>query len=180
MEVSIDAMRDAQSGQRSTAGGPKTRPPRLAIKLNNCVSKDPCALCGFHTDPEVGPELFLEGTWALVCYDCGNKHAPALVDLLFYTRQAKYERAMKREQAGSHEDPWAADYDDPLYDSPVQAAEDLAPVTQRQSDPDDYGYWDEDYLVHYPLLCDDPLVRCLPCLCCCTWTRISTTKSSAR
>jgi hypothetical protein len=46
--------------------------------------------------------------------------------MLFYTRHAKYERAMKREQAGSHGDSWAADYDDPLYDSPVQAVEDLA------------------------------------------------------
>jgi hypothetical protein len=116
----------------------------LAIKLNNCASNDPCELCGFRTDPEVGPELFLEGTWALVCYECGNKHAPELMDLLFYTRHAKYERAMKREQAGSHEDPWAVGYDDPLYDSPVQAVEDLAPVTQRQCAPDEGGYWNED------------------------------------
>jgi hypothetical protein len=76
----------------------KDQPSRLAIKLNNCASNDPCALCGFRTDPEVGPELFLEGTWALVCYECGDKHAPALVDMLFNTRHAKYERALKREQ----------------------------------------------------------------------------------
>jgi hypothetical protein len=129
----------------------KDEAPRLAIKLNNCASNDPCELCGFRTDPEVGPELFLEGTWALVCYECGNKHAPALVDLLFYTRHAKYERAMKREQAGSHEDPWATGYDDPLYVSPVQVIEDLAPVTQLRPDTDDGGYWDGDYPEIYPL-----------------------------
>ena len=54
----------------------------LVIGLNNTATNDPCAICGNRTDPEVGPELFLFGTEALVCYDCGRKHAPALVDLL--------------------------------------------------------------------------------------------------
>lgn len=98
----------------------KDKTPTLAIKLNNCASNDPCMLCGKRTDPEVGPELFSEGTWALVCYECGDKYAPALVDMLFYTRHAKYERAMKREQAGSHEDPWATGYDDALCVSPCK------------------------------------------------------------
>jgi hypothetical protein len=127
----------------------KDQPPTLAIKRNNCASNDPCAICGDRTEPDVGPELFLEGTWELICYECGGEYAPELVDMLFYTRNAKYERAMKREQAGSHEDPWAADYDDLLYDSPVQAVEDLAPVTQRQSDPDEGGYWDEVWILGF-------------------------------
>src|SRR5918994_1391770 len=64
----------------------KDEAPTLAIKLNNCASKDPCVLCGKRTDPEVGPELFLEGTWALICYECGDKHAPELVKLIMLGR----------------------------------------------------------------------------------------------
>jgi hypothetical protein len=64
----------------------KDEAPTLAIKLNNCASNDPCVLCGKRTDPEVGPELFLEGTWALVCYECGDKHAPELVKLIMLGR----------------------------------------------------------------------------------------------
>lgn len=40
----------------------KDEAPRLAVKLNNCASNDPCAICNDRTDPEVGPELFLDGT----------------------------------------------------------------------------------------------------------------------
>jgi len=93
----------------------KDEAPRLAIKLNNCASNDPCAICGDRTDPEVGPELFLKGTWELVCYECGGEYAPELVDMLFYTRHAKNERAIQRQESGGHDDPWCEGYDDPLY-----------------------------------------------------------------
>lgn len=61
----------------------------LAIKDNNCASNDPCALCGKRTEPSCGPELFLEGTWSLVCHECGEKHAPGLVKLLALARDAE-------------------------------------------------------------------------------------------
>ncbi len=54
----------------------------VAIKLNNAASNDPCAICGARTDPECGPELFLDGTNALVCHECGEKYAPELVKAL--------------------------------------------------------------------------------------------------
>jgi len=54
----------------------------LSTVDNNCASNDPCAICGERTDPNCGPELFLEGTWALVCYECGWKYAPGLVEAL--------------------------------------------------------------------------------------------------
>jgi len=53
----------------------------LVIGLINTATSDPCAVCGNLTDFEVGPELFLAGSEALVCWDCGRRHAPALVDL---------------------------------------------------------------------------------------------------
>lgn len=67
----------------------------LVIGLNNTATNDPCAICGARTDPEVGPELFLQGTEALVCYDCGRKHAPALVDLLQYGRESPMTAARR-------------------------------------------------------------------------------------
>jgi hypothetical protein len=56
--------------------------PDLVIKLNNAATNVPCALCGARTDPQVGPELFLEGTNELVCHVCGWEHAQELVRLL--------------------------------------------------------------------------------------------------
>ena len=52
---------------------------KLAIKENNCATNDPCAVCGNRTDPRCGPELFLAGTWELVCYQCGEKYDPILM-----------------------------------------------------------------------------------------------------
>ena len=56
-----------------------TDPTMLAIKLNNCASNDPCAICGDRCDPQVGPEMFLADTWALVCRKCAKRIAPALL-----------------------------------------------------------------------------------------------------
>ncbi len=57
--------------------------PDLSIRWNNAATNDPCAICGQRTDPEVGPELFVAGTWAHVCRACGRNHAaPGLVALL--------------------------------------------------------------------------------------------------
>ena len=69
----------------------------LAIKLNNCATNDPCALCGNRTDPTTGPELFLAHSWALVCWECGRENAPALVALL--EASAAFCRATEGEQS---------------------------------------------------------------------------------
>ncbi len=54
---------------------------KLAIKLNNAICNDPCAMCLARTDPD-GVDLFLEESWALVCDECGDKHAPELMAVL--------------------------------------------------------------------------------------------------
>jgi hypothetical protein len=74
---------------------------RLEIKLNNAAVNDPCALCGERTDPELGPELFLGGTWSLVCYECGAEHAPELVECLIHHREFKLRRELLG-PVGSH------------------------------------------------------------------------------
>ena len=61
---------------------------KLAIKDNNCATNDPCALCGARTDPDVGPELFMADSWALVCHECGAKYAPALMAGLMPAQEA--------------------------------------------------------------------------------------------
>jgi hypothetical protein len=62
---------------------------RLAIKNNNTASNDPCAICGTRTDPQTGPELFLEDSRALVCYLCGDRYDPELTRCLLEYRNAR-------------------------------------------------------------------------------------------
>jgi len=38
----------------------------IEIKPNNCISNDPCAICGERCDP-TGIDPFIAGTWHLVC-----------------------------------------------------------------------------------------------------------------
>ncbi len=64
-----------------------TDKPFLAIKMNRYEHPMPCALCDRPTIPAEGPELFLVERWELVCWDCGQKIAPELVELLT-TRRA--------------------------------------------------------------------------------------------
>ena len=51
----------------------------LAIQLNNCATKEPCALCQRIIGTQVGPVMFVMGTWDPVCEDCGKEHAPDLL-----------------------------------------------------------------------------------------------------
>ena len=55
--------------------------PQLVMKDNNTSGKDPCALCGRWEEAPVGPAIFVEGTWNIVCYDCALDIAPQLVEL---------------------------------------------------------------------------------------------------
>lgn len=68
--------------------------PRLVIKSNNTATNDPCALCGQRTAPDIGPELFLDGTWSLVCYDCGMKYDPQLTLFLLWSRQTEGDKLL--------------------------------------------------------------------------------------
>ena len=54
----------------------------LVIKYNNCVTNDPCGICGARTDPVDGPDVFVEGTWSPVCWPCVKKHNPALAAMM--------------------------------------------------------------------------------------------------
>lgn len=63
----------------------------LCLKHNNAVVNDPCGLCGQRCDPDEGGwELFLDGTWKLVCDKCGAQHAPHLLLARDVLRAAVY------------------------------------------------------------------------------------------
>jgi hypothetical protein len=54
----------------------------LVIKHNDHIVDGNCRACGMRTQAAPGPELFVEGTWDLICRDCGRDRDPALVALL--------------------------------------------------------------------------------------------------
>jgi len=54
----------------------------FAIQMNNVAVNGRCPMCGERTDPSIGPELFLAGSWQEVCWTCGHKHAPELMWML--------------------------------------------------------------------------------------------------
>ena len=51
----------------------------LCIKSNNAGGQEHCGLCNAHTDAASGPEIFIEGTWRVVCDECVEKHDPHLL-----------------------------------------------------------------------------------------------------
>ncbi len=58
--------------------------PVLVLKWNSIASRTGCALCGVCFKPDLGPELFLDGTNRLVCCDCGEKIAWSLVAVRWF------------------------------------------------------------------------------------------------
>jgi ribosome-binding protein aMBF1 (putative translation factor) len=83
----------------------------ICVKHNNTATNDPCAICGQRTDPYWGAELFLEGTWSLVCTDCGLKYAPELVKIThpgeydWYTKNTKVAMCSKCKRKGTDDNP---------------------------------------------------------------------------
>jgi hypothetical protein len=59
----------------------------ISIRWNNCLTNDPCPLCGERCDPCEGPELFLGGSYELVCWQCGRQFSPELVATLEIIRK---------------------------------------------------------------------------------------------
>jgi len=54
----------------------------LVIRLSNAACNGGCPVCGGRTDPQIGPEVFLRGTWQEVCHECGDRLNPALMESL--------------------------------------------------------------------------------------------------
>jgi hypothetical protein len=56
-------------------GGTKMK---IELKENNCITNDPCIICGERCDP-MGLDFFKAGTQSLVCDECAGSHAPELM-----------------------------------------------------------------------------------------------------
>lgn len=56
--------------------------PQLVIKMNNTAANDPCGICGKRTDPNIGPDIFIDGTQKPVCAECAAEHAPVLYSMV--------------------------------------------------------------------------------------------------
>ncbi len=56
----------------------------LIIKLNENPMPNDCPLCDNQTNPNIGAEIFLDGTDKVVCFDCAEYHAPLLAGLITF------------------------------------------------------------------------------------------------
>jgi hypothetical protein len=63
----------------------------LEIHHSTTAIHDLCAICGDRTNSECGSELFMAGTESPVCYECGAKYEPSLVQVLLAYQQARTE-----------------------------------------------------------------------------------------
>jgi hypothetical protein len=61
----------------------------LTINVQHGAAPACCGLCGGRMAEAAGPRLSLAETSAVVCRDCGKKHAPSLVALLDLARVAE-------------------------------------------------------------------------------------------
>lgn len=66
----------------------------ITLKLNNCLTNDPCVNCGGRCDPG-GFDFYSRGTEALVCENCAKTHAPELVKI----REAALSYAERESEA---------------------------------------------------------------------------------
>ncbi len=51
----------------------------ITLRINNCISNDPCDFCGRRCDP-TGLDYMVKGN-RLICDCCAARYAPALVSL---------------------------------------------------------------------------------------------------
>jgi ribosomal protein L37AE/L43A len=64
----------------------------LVIKLNNTSMRENCALCGFSDKANIGPAIFVEGTWNFVCDGCAQRVAPELYEIVCDWQRAEEQR----------------------------------------------------------------------------------------
>jgi hypothetical protein len=66
------------------------QPLRFAIRINENPLPNECPLCTGKTNPNIGAELFLDGTDQIVCFDCGLLHSPLLAALVNMADGARF------------------------------------------------------------------------------------------
>lgn len=54
----------------------------IVIKHNKYARYEACRICGTDQQLSIGPCLFEDGTWRMVCGKCGREHAPGLAAMM--------------------------------------------------------------------------------------------------
>ena len=75
----------------------------IVIKHNKYVRYEACRICSTDQQLTVGPCLFEDGTWRVVCEKCGREHAPGLTAMLIAQEGQKAYWAAQLQQARSRE-----------------------------------------------------------------------------
>lgn len=76
----------------------------VVIKRNKYARYAACSICGADKQLAVGPCLFEEGSWYVVCDECASQHAPGLLAMLTTTDAqtaywaAEQDEAIRRER----------------------------------------------------------------------------------
>lgn len=82
----------------SLSGAKSEKPKaRFCIRSNNSCFNEQCAICGDWGEANLGPEIFVEGTWNYVCEECAMRDAPDLLQIALLARQA-FERHLRNEE----------------------------------------------------------------------------------
>ncbi len=71
----------------------------IVIKHNKYARYEACRVCGRDRQLAIGPCLFEDGTWRMVCGECGREHAPGLSAMLTSEQAQKAYWAARLQQA---------------------------------------------------------------------------------
>ena len=55
---------------------------KLAIKDNNLMKDEPCAICGEIVSPRLGLCIFMADNYRVVCDECAGKYAPRMLEIV--------------------------------------------------------------------------------------------------
>jgi hypothetical protein len=66
------------------------QPVRLVIKINSSAVPNACPLCDKQTNPNLGCELFVDGTDQIVCFDCALLTEPLLASMVNMADAARF------------------------------------------------------------------------------------------
>jgi hypothetical protein len=113
--------------------------PQLVIKDNNMGGPDHCALCDRWGDAPIGPAIFVEGTWDIVCDDCAIDIAPGLVEVVWLwereeEKRFQTERHLPKSLGG--ENPFT-------QEPPAWIVDEMEDMVKRQGDGLDLDVWGE-------------------------------------
>jgi hypothetical protein len=68
----------------------KQNPVRFAIRINDNPVPNDCPICDKQTNPNIGAEIFVDGTEQIVCFDCALLNCPLLASIINLADAARF------------------------------------------------------------------------------------------